>query len=55
MISFKKKPDPVEPPVVLLDRPVARPEETPAARRRKSDTDGTQRRLRQTADDNKLL
>jgi hypothetical protein len=58
MIFFKAKPAatapvPVEPPTTVESR--KRVEEATSARRRKSDTDGTLRRQRQTVDDNRLL
>ena len=56
MIFFKAKPAataPAEQPTTVESR--KRVEEVASARRKKSDTDGTLRRQRQTVDDNKLL
>jgi hypothetical protein len=58
MIFFKAKPAatapaPAEQPATVDSR--KRVEDVASARRKKSDTDGTLRRQRQTVDDNKLL
>jgi hypothetical protein len=58
MIFFKAKPAATAP--VQAEQPTTvesrkRGEETASARRKKSDTDGTLRRQRQTVDDNRLL
>jgi hypothetical protein len=58
MIIFRKKPRTVVPDPVTIEIPVISPkpiEEADAARRKKADSDGTRRRLRQTAEDNRLL
>ena len=64
MIFFKAKPAEPTPavvpsPTVAVAAPTVesrkRVEETAAARRKKSDTDGTLRRQRRTVDDNRLL
>lgn len=57
MIIFKKKPAPAEPDpanVAAVPDPQTT-EETASARRKKSDSDGTLRRKRQTVEDNRLL
>lgn len=56
MIIFKKKSD-LTPPVPV-ETEAGRVEQMPktaAEKQRKSDTDGTRRRKRQTVDDNRLL
>jgi len=60
MIIFSKKPStpaPVQPqpPSQLRVEQDLRTEEAAAARRKKADSDGTLRRMRQTAEDNRLL
>lgn len=61
MILFKKKPLAPEPVAPQQQSPAARAEqdvrreETAALRRKKADSDGTLRRMRQTAQDNRLL
>ena len=58
MIFFKQKPAPAVPtpaaPPAKVDAP-ERVEDAAASRRKKTDSDGTQRRKRQTAEDNRLL
>jgi hypothetical protein len=58
MIFFKAKPADPTPVAATPPAPVEsrkRVEEKASARRKKSDTDGTLRRQRQTVDDNRLL
>lgn len=58
MIIFKKKPETTAPkPMPSTPAVDAQPsvEETEAVRRTKADSDGTRRRKRQTAEDNRLL
>jgi hypothetical protein len=58
MIIFKKKPAPIEVkpvPATPAGNPEASAEEAASARRKKSDSDGTLRRKRQIAEDNRLL
>ena len=58
MIFFKQKPAPAVPapaaPPAKVDGP-ERVEEAAVSRRKKTDSDGTLRRKRQTAEDNRLL
>ena len=55
MISFMKKPDPQQPPEYVDDNRFEQIRKAAAARHRKSDTDGTRRRARQKAEDNRLI
>lgn len=58
MIVFKKKPETTAPrPAPSAQAVDSQPsaDETEVARRTKADSDGTRRRKRQTAEDNRLL
>ena len=59
MITFQKKTAPQDvtqaSPPAARERPPEAPAESEAARQKRTDTDGTERRKRQTVQDNKLL
>ena len=55
MISFVKKPDPQQPLEHVDDNRFEQIRKAAAERHRKSDTDGTRRRARQTAEDNRII
>jgi hypothetical protein len=55
MISFVKKRDTEPSPEQIEENRFAQIRNAAAERHRKSDTDGTRRRARQTAEDNRLI
>lgn len=55
MISFEKKPAPQLLPTEAKDDRFEQIRKAAAERRKKSDTDGTRRRDRQKAEDNRLI
>jgi hypothetical protein len=55
MIPLVKKPDPQPSPKEAEDNRLEQVRKAAAERHKKSDTDGTRRRARQTAEDNRLI
>ena len=55
MISFVKKPNPQQPSEQVDDNRFEQIRKAAAERHRKPDTDGTRRRVRQKAEDNRLV
>ena len=55
MISYVEKPDPQPSSKDVEENRFEQIRKTAAARHREADTDGTRRRARQTAEDNRLI